>query len=156
MGDHYFRPIVLALCLIVFTFGCSGSDESSDGGDINFGDTNLGDINLSGAWEGYGGDASDTADREGYFTLDLNQSGASVSGSATAKDINLETVWSGSISGIMVDDVLTFTMSFSSSGCTVRINGLADVTDSTISADYDGTNSCRGSFDDGILSLTRQ
>ena len=53
MGHKYFRPILIALTLIVFAFGCSGLTSSDDD-----------DINISGTWAGYGGDASDNADKE--------------------------------------------------------------------------------------------
>ena len=95
----------------------------------------------------------------GTMTWPLTQSGFTVTGSMNFS--GMQGRRSGSFSGTMSGDEMTFTMdmpidSMMSSGCTARATGTARVNGTTMTGTYSGSNSCTGSFANGQMTMTRR
>jgi hypothetical protein len=123
-------------------------------------------LNLSGTWSGTGSDVKGPE----IVTWGLMQSGAALSGTAELRAVdpkdgscgschkNKQGTFSGTLSG----SALTLTMTFPSGGaddtplCSITVNATASASDRTITATYDGSDTCEGLLANGTLAMTRQ
>jgi hypothetical protein len=110
-------------------------------------------FDVTGTWSGR---ASDTLDGAVTFTFDLTQTGGSVTGTfAARKPPNVRA--NGTITGTMSGATLTYRIYVPTfSGCSVTINGTANVSAAALSGTYTGISTCSGPFSDGLLSLAKQ
>lgn len=111
--------------------------------------------NIAGTFAGTGSDSSGPATM--FWTL--TQSDAFISGEVSASTPSGSVTGQGSISGTICGATLTFTISGSFppplEGCAVTITGTAQVTTTTITGTYTGSNSCTGPFTNGEFTLDR-
>jgi hypothetical protein len=96
------------------------------------------------------------------MTWQLEQSGASVSGSLTMTDSTTGISGQGTVSGTLSGATLNFTLRVPAGGfggswasCTVDVTGSAQVGGSSMTGTYTGSNSCSGSIQAGQLTLTK-
>jgi hypothetical protein len=114
---------------------------------------------LTGTWRGTASDSSGP----GQMTWQLNQTGNSFSGTMTMTDTATTLTGRGSVSGTVSGSNLHFTITIQAggfdapyNGCTAQVDGDAELSATTITGSYSGTNSCAGSVASGQLSLSKQ
>ena len=96
------------------------------------------------------------------MTWQLQQSDAAVSGTLTMTDTGTGRAGLGTITGTMSGEALSFTLRVPLGGfadpwasCTAEVTGAAQVSASTMTGSYTGTNSCTGPISSGQFTLTR-
>jgi hypothetical protein len=96
------------------------------------------------------------------MTWRIEQSGASVSGTVALTDTTAGITGQGTVSGTVSGSSLAFTLrvpagGFSEpwTGCTAEVTGSADVSGSSMSGNYKGSNSCTGVVSSGQFTLTK-
>jgi hypothetical protein len=110
----------------------------------------------------YAGATTDSTG-SGTMTWTVSQSGPSVTAPVTAQTSLGIVTFNGSLTGNLAGARLTFTITVPIGsisgfpGCSATIDGTADdVSSTTISGTYAGTNSCAGKFTGGSFNLTKQ
>jgi hypothetical protein len=113
-------------------------------------------FDVTGTWSG------PTSDEKlvGKFTFNLTQTGSSVTGTSTVRTNppNVQTA-NGTFTGTMSGATLTYRIDFPNAGgigCSVTINGTANVSAAAISGTYTGIGTCGGPFSGGLISLAKQ
>jgi hypothetical protein len=138
------RLSALFVLLVSATFSaCSKSDSPT------------GPTTLSGKYQGPASDVTGS----GVLTLNVSQSGSTVSGTAITSATAGSPGTSGTVSGTLSGSTLTFTITFTTSNppCTITISGTATgVTSSTIAGTYSATSTCGNPVSGGTFSLTKQ
>ena len=124
-------------------------------------------FNLTGTWTGTGSDGLGPE----TFTWVLTQSGSALSGSASMRPVSLtdgtcascHKVKDGSVSGSIAGTAVTLRMSFALGGsqptptCLVIMDiATSAVTGTSLSASYNGSDSCEPAVALGSISMTRQ
>jgi hypothetical protein len=144
--------------------GCAGSPSQVVGPSNAPSTTSL---NLTGTWTGSGSDGLGPE----TFSWVLAQSGDAVSGAASMRPLSLtdgscascHKVKDGSISGSISGTAVTLKMSFALGGsqptptCLVTIDvSASNVTSSSLSSSYNGSDSCEPAVALGSITMTRQ
>lgn len=112
-------------------------------------------LDVTGTWSG---PASDEL-VAGTFTLNLTQTGGSVTGTVVFRTPPPVRVANGTITGTMSGATLTYRIDLPNAGgvgCSVTINGTANVSAVAISGTYTGIGTCGGPFSGGLISLAKQ
>ena len=121
---------------------------------------------VSGTWNGTGSDSFSPE----LVTWVVNQSGATLSGSAELKAVNpsdgtcgsCHKVKRGTFGGTLSGSTLSVSMKFPAGGdvpspiCVVDLDGTATILDRRMTGSYTGTDTCEGFFADGRIDLMRQ
>jgi hypothetical protein len=112
-------------------------------------------LNLTGA---YTGTVTVSGSPGGSMAWNLRQSGTMVTGTDNGF-LPPITTYNGIVSGTLSGTTLTFSISVpagaaSTPGCTINMNGTADVTNSTISGSFSGTSTCLNSLN-GVFTLRK-
>src|SRR5262245_24816860 len=121
---------------------------------------------LIGTWTGIGSD-SFSPER---VTLVIAQTGASISGTAEINAVDptdgtcgsCHKVKRGILAGIMSGDELTISMKFPAGGdvpapiCDAELKATAKVSDRRIAGTYTGSDTCEGTYADGVIELAKQ
>ncbi len=136
-------PAILLTLAVVMVSACGGDGDQIVNGPA---------LDLTGVWIGRGTDSSGP----GTMTLDLDQSGNSVSGTFTAVDDATGAEIRGTISGTINGNSFQGQISASFGGCSIEVGFTATVSGDSMSATYSGNNSCTGPVTDGQFNLTRQ
>jgi hypothetical protein len=113
---------------------------------------------LSGTWTGTATDSGGP----GRLTWQLEESAGAFSGTLSFTDAATGIAGTGQVSGTRSGSTLTFAMSIPAgaigkpfASCSTSASGSGQVTSTTITGTYTGTNSCTGSFASGQLTLGR-
>lgn len=120
---------------------------------------------VTGTWTGTGSD-SFSAER---VTWVLTQSGSAVSGTVEFNAIDpadgscasCHKVKRGTITGTLSGAALSVSMNFPAGGdvpapiCVTALSGTASVIDRKITVSYSGTDSCEGTYSNGLMELNR-
>ena len=113
-------------------------------------------FDVTGTWSG---PASDDIGA-GTFTFNLTQTGGSVTGTIAVRSTRpIVSVANGTITGTMSGATLTYRIDLPNAGgvgCSVTINGTANVSAAAISGTYTGIGTCGGPFSGGLISLVKQ
>jgi len=154
------RPLLLRLVgvlLLVSAGGCSGSDGGSSSLPTQPSASTPG--TLTGTWSGSASDSSGP----GQMSWQITQSDGSFSGTVTITDGSTSLGGRGSVSGILSNGSIRFSISIPAGGfdspyasCTAEASGDGQVSTSSITGTYSGSNSCTDTITSGQLSLTRQ
>ena len=117
-------------------------------------------VDLTGTFSGVG---SDSLSELGYeMTWNLTQSGQRVDGSLLFISLSGLISATGTVSGALDGDTLTFEVVIPVGGspqkpsCSSTATGTATVSNTVIKATYSGTNTCDGDYTDGRLTLYRR
>jgi hypothetical protein len=161
-GSHYVvlnmsgAAAVAALVLVSWACGGGGSTPSSPSPTPPQSPTGA---NLAGTWSGPASDSSGP----GAMSWQLTQTDTSFSGTATVTDTATGISARGSVSGTTSGSSIHFSVNISAGGfdnpfasCTASISGDGQVSGSTVTGSYSGSNSCSGAISSGQLTLTRQ
>jgi hypothetical protein len=111
-------------------------------------------FDVTGTWSGPASDEKIAS----TFTFNLTQTGGSVTGTVVVH-ANTGPVARGTITGTMSGATLTYTIDLPNAGgpgCTVTLEGTANVSAAAISGTYTGNAVCSGPFSGGLISLAKQ
>jgi hypothetical protein len=121
---------------------------------------------LSGTWSGTGSDSFSPE----LVTWVINQSGTTLSGTAELKAVDpsdgscgsCHKVKNGTLTGSLSGNTFTISMTFPAGGdvpapiCDATLSATGTVIDRRITATYTGTDSCEGTYSNGVIELARQ
>ena len=146
--NRVLAPSLLAACAMLA--GCGGSSTTTPSTPAN--------STVTGTWRGTGTDAVEGS----QFTWVLVQDGSNnVTGSTSFLGVRSSFNATGPISGSVAGQVFTFSFTLDFAApfqfCKVTANGSAQVTSTSLTGSYTGTNSCEGGpFSRGQFTLTKQ
>lgn len=148
------RAPIVVLCVMVAVSACRrGSDDSSSPTSPSGGSS------LTGTWSGSASDSSGP----GQMTWQVTQSGGSFNGTMTITDTATKLGGRGSVSGTIAGSSLQFTIAVPAGGfdapygaCTLQASGPGEVSPTSITGAYSGSNSCAGTIASGQLTLNKQ
>ena len=115
-----------------------------------------GDVN--GTWSGPAIDSTGG----GAMVWQLTQNGASFSGTITITDTSTGLTASGTVSGTVSGSSTRFSIAIPAGGietqpsCTANASGDAQVSGTSMTGTYTGSNSCTGSIGSGQITLNKQ
>src|SRR5262245_4139324 len=114
--------------------------------------------NLAGEWRGIAEDSSGP----GSITLQVTQSGGSLSGSVLMTVTGTSIAGRGTPTGTLTGSTMRFTITIPAggfdapyTGCNVSVSGDGRATATSITAKYSGTNSCSGPVTGGDMNLSK-
>jgi hypothetical protein len=144
-----------ALACLALSVACSKSDSGGSGTPTS--PTPSG--TLTGTWRGTASDSSGP----GQMTWQITQSGNSFTGTMSVTDTATTLTGRGSISGTVSGANLHFAITIPAGGfdaphggCTAQVDGDGELSGTSITGAYNGSNSCAGTVASGQLSLTKQ
>ena len=123
-------------------------------------------VAMSGTWTGTGSDSFSPE----LVTWVVTQSGAMLSGTAEINAVDprdgtcgsCHKVKKGTLTGTVTGSTLSITMKFPAGGdvpapiCDADFSATGTVVDRRISATYTGSDTCEGTYSNGVIELTRQ
>lgn len=137
--------------LVVASLGC-GSPAAPSSGPGNP------TMNLTGTWTGTATDSTGP----GQMAWQITQTGTSFSGTLTLLDSATGSGGHGSVTGSLSGASIHFSISIPAGGfdepfasCTADVSGDGQVSASSITGTYAGSNSCTGSVGSGGLTLAK-
>jgi hypothetical protein len=121
---------------------------------------------LSGTWSGTGSDSFSPE----LVTLTITQSDAAIAGTAEINAVDpgdgtcgsCHKVKSGTLTGTVAGGSLTMSIKFPAGGdvpapiCDAQFNATAVRVDGRITGTYTGSDTCEGTYSNGVIDLTRQ
>ena len=116
-------------------------------------------LEITGTWNGPASDSSGP----GTMTWRVTQAGSSFAGDLTLEDTATGVRGSGTISGSVTGGSVRFSIDVPAGGfgapfvlCAAEVAGEAQLTSTSLTGTYAGTNSCTGTIESGEMTLTRQ
>lgn len=152
-------PILLAM--LVATAACArsgGSSTSNEPAPVSPTAPSP-PVDVTGAWRGPASDSSGP----GQFVWVLTQTNASFTGTVTMTDAGTGVSGRGTVSGSLSSGSIHYSIGIPAGGfdnpyaaCTATVSGDGQVSSSSITGTYTGSNSCTGSITGGQVTLSKQ